>query len=48
MTGLLAIIQPPPLDLGLAEVLVALSVCAVIFAITGKKLRDDIRRWTGA
>ena len=48
MTGLLlATAQTPPLDLGAPEIATALIVSAVIFAFTGKKLREDIRRYFG-
>jgi hypothetical protein len=47
MRTVLAIIQPPPLDLGMPEVATAILVSAVIFAFTGKKLREDMRRYFG-
>ena len=47
MNTVLAIIQPPPLDLGVLEIATALLVSAVIFAFTGKKLREDMRRYFG-
>jgi hypothetical protein len=47
MHSLLAIVQTPPLDIGFLEVLAAIVISAAILAVTGKKLREDIRRWTG-
>lgn len=47
MNTVLATIQPPPLDLGMPEVAMAILVSAVIFAFTGKKLREDMRRYFG-
>ena len=45
--SILAIVQPPPLDIGAPEIATALIVSAAIFAFTGKKLREDIRRYFG-
>lgn len=42
-----AIVEATPLDLGTPELVTALVVSAVIFAFTGKKLREDIRRYFG-
>lgn len=45
--GVLAMVQPPPLDLGFAEVFVTLLISAGILYFTGPALLSDWRRWTG-